>query len=78
MVTDFDNDGYRDMIITNGFPKDVTDHDFMAFRAMASILVSTQDLLKQIPEVKLHNYAYQNNGDLSFSDVAERLGIDES
>ena len=29
LVQDFDNDGIRDMIVTNGFPKDVTDHDFI-------------------------------------------------
>ena len=32
LVADFDNDGYRDIIFTNGFPKDITDHDFMAFQ----------------------------------------------
>ena len=32
IVHDFDNDGFRDIIVTNGFPKDVTDHDFIAFR----------------------------------------------
>ena len=32
LVTDFNNDGYRDIIVTNGFPKDVTDHDFMAYQ----------------------------------------------
>ena len=32
VVLDLDNDGYRDMIVTNGFPKDVTDHDFIAYR----------------------------------------------
>ncbi len=32
LVQDFDNDGLRDIIITNGFPKDLTDHDFIAFR----------------------------------------------
>ncbi len=33
LVADFDNDGYRDIIITNGFPRDVTDRDFANFRA---------------------------------------------
>jgi hypothetical protein len=75
LLTDFDNDGYRDLIITNGFPKDVTDHDFIAFRNKASALVSTADLLKQIPEVKLHNYAYHNNGDLHFTDVSADWGL---
>ena len=75
LVTDFDNDGYRDLIVTNGFPKDVTDHDFVAFRNQAISLVSTHDLLKQIPEVKLHNYAYHNNGDLSFQDVSKDWGL---
>jgi hypothetical protein len=75
LLTDFDNDGYRDLIVTNGFPKDVTDHDFIAFRNTASQLVSTSELLKQIPEVKLHNYAFHNNGDLSFSDVSRDWGL---
>lgn len=31
LIADFDHDGMRDLIITNGFPKDVTDRDFMEF-----------------------------------------------
>jgi ASPIC and UnbV/FG-GAP-like repeat len=75
LLTDFDNDGFRDLIITNGFPKDVTDHDFIAFRNLSSSLVSTSDLLKQIPEVKLHNYAYHNEGNLHFTDVSREWGL---
>lgn len=30
LVVDFNSDGFRDVIVTNGFPKDVTDHDFRA------------------------------------------------
>lgn len=69
MVTDFDNDGFRDIIITNGFPKDVTDHDFMTFRTNASKIASKQEMMEQIPAVKLHNFAFRNNGDLSFTNV---------
>ncbi len=75
VVADFDNDGNRDIIITNGFPKDVTDHDFVGFRNMSYSVASKQQLLAQIPEVKLHKYAYRNNGDLTFSDVSKDWGM---
>ena len=77
MVTDFDNDGYRDIIITNGFPKDVTDHDFMSLsKEMQQVLHAKDEILKQIPQVKLHNYAFHNNGDLTFKDVTNDWGLD--
>ena len=75
MVTDFDNDGFRDIVVTNGYPKDVTDHDFMAFRAKANDLLPKADLLKQIPEVKLNKYAFRNDGNLHFSDVSRDWGM---
>jgi len=74
-VIDFDNDGYRDIFITNGFPKDVTDHDFGAFRSKAYNLASKKDLLEQIPQIKIPNYAYRNNGDLTFSNVTNQWGM---
>jgi len=75
MVADFDNDGYRDMVITNGYPKDVTDHDFTVFRAKANNLLPKADLIKQIPEVKLHKYAFRNEGGCRFSDVSAAWGL---
>ncbi len=75
MVTDFDNDGNRDIIITNGFPKDITDHDFSVFRGQAYQVASKEYILSQIPEVKLHSYAFRNNGNLTFDDVSESWGL---
>ena len=75
LITDFDNDGNRDIIITNGYPKDVTDHDFIAFNNRSSSIASKQDILAQIPEVKIHNYAFMNNGDLTFTDVSQDWGL---
>lgn len=75
MVADFDNDGFRDIIVTNGYPKDVTDHDFTVFRAKANNLLAKADLLKQIPEVKLNKYAFKNDGDLHFSNVSRDWGM---
>jgi hypothetical protein len=39
-IADFNNDGKRDAIITNGYPRDVTDHDFVAFRTVSSKIAS--------------------------------------
>jgi len=75
LVTDFDNDGFRDIVITNGFPKDVTDHDFISFRMGSSQIASKEFTLAQIPQVKLCNYAFRNNGNLTFSNVSKEWGI---
>jgi hypothetical protein len=75
LVTDFDNDSYRDIIITNGFPKDVSDHDFVSYRENPTNLMTQSELIKQIPEVKIDNFAFRNNGDLTFSDMSDQWGI---
>ena len=75
LVTDFDNDGNRDIIITNGFPRDITDHDFVSFRMGSSQIASMQYTLSQIPQVKLSNYAFRNNGNLTFTNVSNQWGI---
>jgi hypothetical protein len=75
LLVDFDNDGHRDLIVTNGFPKDVTDHDFITYRNKAYSFASKTQLLVEIPEVKIHNYAFKNNADLTFSDVTTDWGL---
>lgn len=77
MVTDFDNDGLRDIIITNGYPRDVTDQDFIAYRASMSSIMTRMMLLDSIPSVKIKNYAYRNKGNLKFDEVTEAWGITE-
>jgi len=75
LITDFDNDGYRDMIVTNGFPKDVSDRDFMTYRQNAYAAGSKTEVLKQVPQIKLHNYGFKNSGKLAFSDVTKDWGL---
>jgi hypothetical protein len=77
MVTDFDNDGLRDIIITNGFPRDINDHDFLAYREQVMSLMSKTMLLDYVPVIKLKNYAYQNKGNFVFEDVTDKWGITE-
>jgi hypothetical protein len=75
LVVDFNNDGYRDIVITNGFPKDVSDRDFITYRHDAYALTSKKKILDQIPQIKIHNYAFSNNGDLTFKDVSKDWGV---
>jgi len=76
MITDFDNDGFRDIVVTNGYPRDVTDHDFIAFRNESFAVATKQQVLQQIPIVKIANYAFHNNGNLQFDDVSKNWGMD--
>jgi len=76
-LADFDNDGYRDLLVTNGYPKDVTDHDFMAFRNENGNIASKDFLLKEIPSIKVPNYAFRNTASLQFENVTEQWGLTE-
>ncbi|NNE78513.1 MAG: CRTAC1 family protein, partial [Pricia sp.] len=76
LFVDMDNDGYRDLLITNGFPRDITDMDFANFRLEISRYVSPAKILDSIPVVKIPNYAYRNKGDLTFEDVSKTWGLD--
>ncbi|MFN8252109.1 MAG: VCBS repeat-containing protein [Ferruginibacter sp.] len=74
LLVDADNDGYRDLMITNGLPKDMSDLDFIAYRNNTAANTPLPVLLEQIPTVQISNYIYKNNGDLTFSDQTKEWG----
>ncbi|MEL6651449.1 MAG: VCBS repeat-containing protein [Bacteroidota bacterium] len=74
-IADFDNDGWRDLLITNGFPKDITDRDFINYHSQVFSLAKYAMLQQRIPSVKLANYAYRNQGGLQFEDQTEDWGL---
>ena len=76
-IADVDNDGLRDILITNGYPRDVTDHDFGAFRNKATPNTPRQVIIDQIPQIKISNYAFRNMGDCQFENKAPAWGLDE-
>lgn len=82
LLADYDNDGYRDLFITNGYPKDIIDLDYITYRSsqiMFGTLKSQQEKLRklagELPTIKVHNYLYRNNGDLTFSDKSQDWGF---
>jgi enediyne biosynthesis protein E4 len=70
LLADLDNDGWRDLYITNGFPRDVTDHDFAEFRkGIESTLISRDELYQRIPQIKQPNFTYHQTGLQKTTDV---------
>jgi hypothetical protein len=75
LLADLDQDGWRDLMVTNGLPKDITDNDYIAYRESKGD-ATPDDLLLRQPPVKTSNYVFRNNGDLSFSDKTLEWGWD--
>lgn len=85
LLADFDNDGWKDIHVTNGIGRDFIDADFLEFsNSMFNSSQSREEQQKAIRKklaslqnVTLPNYLYLNNKDLTFSDQSENAGIDE-
>ena len=86
LIFDFDNDGYKDIYISNGVYRDISDMDFSDFLANKQNVnkVVTEkgrfdfrDFFPYIPSTKLANYAYVNQRNLSFINKANELGFGE-
>ncbi|MCW3117936.1 MAG: repeat-containing protein, partial [Chitinophagaceae bacterium] len=74
LAIDVDNDGYRDLMISNGLPKDMSDLDFIAYRNQPMASTPIAEMLKQLPSVKINNYIFHNNGDITFTDKTKDWG----
>jgi enediyne biosynthesis protein E4 len=82
LFADFDNDGWRDLFISNGYHRDVTDLDFTAFNAQTSMFgdpnnrkKSIEKAVNALPGIKISNFIYSNNHDLTFADRTVDWGI---
>jgi hypothetical protein len=84
LFADYDNDGWKDFSITNGYFKDYTNRDFLKFKrdyyaqqARAREKADTFQLVGSMPSTPLHNYIFRNNKDLTFSDKSAVWGFDK-
>lgn len=83
LFADLDNDGRKDLFITNGIYRRPNDLDYInyvgneAVQAALSqgITQGTLALLERMPQIALPNYAYHNTGDLTFTDMAAAWGL---
>ncbi len=75
LLVDMDNDGFRDLMISNGLPSDISDMDFIAYRENASATTPAITMLQKVPKLQLSNYIFKNNGNLTFADKTKDWGF---
>lgn len=79
LLADFDNDGWRDLFVSNGIKRDVTDND-INIKAKNKIeelnkKLTASELLELIPTTKTANYLFKNQRDLTFKDYTDSWGM---
>jgi len=83
LIFDMDNDGYKDIYVTNGINNDLTDLDFVDFfaneiiqkMALTGKKQSIDSIINKMPSTPIPNYAFKNNKDITFSDEAKNWGL---
>jgi hypothetical protein len=85
LAADYNNDGWKDLMVTNGYMRNYLDMDFLSY--MVSQRVNVQqankdvvllDLISKMPPIEVQNYFYRNNGDLTFSKTSDEWGMDKN
>ncbi|WP_372973800.1 CRTAC1 family protein [Muriicola sp.] len=84
LMFDMDNDGFRDIFVTNGINHDLTDLDFVDFfaneiiqkMALTGRKESIDSIINKMPIRPQPNYAYRNNHDLTFSNANKEWGFE--
>jgi enediyne biosynthesis protein E4 len=67
LFADYDNDGDNDLIISNGYPMDLTDKDWTKYKSnVVGFLSDERDAFKMAPEIKIPNDAFENTGNFHF------------
>jgi hypothetical protein len=67
LFADYDNDGDRDLIVSNGYPRDLIDKDWTTYKSkVVGFMASEREVIDMAPEIKIPNEAYENTGDLHF------------
>jgi len=83
LFADVDNDGWKDLFVSNGYGKDVTNLDYVAYGSRMRSFGTEEanrkaqlEALKDLPTVWLDNVIFQNDGDLTFTEKTTSWGLD--
>ncbi len=84
LIFDMDNDGFRDIYVTNGINHDLTDLDFVDFfaneivqrLALTGKKAAIDSIIDKMPVKPLSNYAFRNKKDLTFENASTEWGLE--
>lgn len=78
LLADYDNDGFQDLFVTNGYLRDYTNNDFIKYYAEIgeNNNQSVLEVIKKMPSTKTPNYIFRNNQNLTFSNKQTEWGFD--
>lgn len=77
LFADLDNDGLKDLLITNGYFKDVSNNDYLRYtmdslqKELRAGHITLTEWTSSIPSVKVRSFLFRNEGDLTFSDKSD-------
>ncbi|MFD0765824.1 VCBS repeat-containing protein [Mucilaginibacter lutimaris] len=84
LIADFDNDGYKDIFISNGYLRDYTNKDFLRYwgdykikKAMAREPFQLMDLVTAMPSTAVPDYIFKNNQNLTFTNKQVEWGLNQ-
>lgn len=80
LAADLDNDGYKDVMMTNGYLRDYTNMDFMKYYADQGLQEggSVLEVVKKMPSTQVANYIFRNEQNLTFSNKQKEWGFDKA
>lgn len=78
LIVDFDNDGHKDIFISNGYRRDLSDCDYTLYKSDSLSKANVNDIqeyLANIPETPIQNYIFKNKGNLSFEKYSDEWNL---
>ncbi len=79
LIADFDNDGFNDLFITNGYRREVRDNDYNRQHDQKKAngeSIEFNEELELVPTTKIENYIFKNDGNLKFNKKTADWGLD--
>lgn len=85
LFADFDNDGNKDLFITNGYMRDYTNKDFLKYwgdylvkQVVNRDSINYLEIVQMMPSTMVSNYIFRNDGNLHFTNTTKAWGLEQA